>query len=99
LTRARRFMTEVNSLARQGFGNAAHAYARGRPEYPAEMVSWLRQNIALGLGRPAIDVGAGTGKFTKLLLQTGATVIAIEPVDLMRAEPAQYCLADRPPCP
>jgi ubiquinone/menaquinone biosynthesis C-methylase UbiE len=82
-------MIEVSSLARQGFGNAAHVYARGRPEYPAEIVGWLRQSIALAQGKTAIDLGAGTGKFTKLLLQTGASVVAVEPVDAMRTELAK----------
>jgi len=76
----------VHSAAIQGFGNAAQAYARGRPDYPAELATWLRENLDLHPGRTAIDLGAGTGKFTKLLIQTGSNVIAVEPVAAMRAE-------------
>jgi SAM-dependent methyltransferase len=79
-------MSDVHSKARTGFGNAAQTYARGRPDYPPELLPWLHQELALGPGKTAVDLGAGTGKFTKLLLQTGATVIAVEPVDAMRTE-------------
>jgi phospholipid N-methyltransferase len=76
----------VHSAAIQGFGNAAQVYARGRPDYPEELATWLRENLDLHPGRTAIDLGAGTGKFTKLLIQTGSNVIAVEPVAAMRAE-------------
>jgi 16S rRNA A1518/A1519 N6-dimethyltransferase RsmA/KsgA/DIM1 with predicted DNA glycosylase/AP lyase activity len=33
-----------------------------------------------------LDVGAGTGKFTRLLVATGARVLALEPVDAMRVQ-------------
>jgi SAM-dependent methyltransferase len=79
-------MPDVHSNASTGFGNAAQTYTRGRPDYPPELLIWLRQVLALGIGKTAIDLGAGTGKFTKLLLQTGATVIAVEPIEAMRAE-------------
>jgi SAM-dependent methyltransferase len=82
-------MPDVHSKARTGFGNSAQTYNRGRPDYPRELLTWLRQELALGIGKTAIDLGAGTGKFTKLLLQTGATVIAIEPVEAMRNELAK----------
>jgi SAM-dependent methyltransferase len=76
----------VHSAALKGFGNEAQAYARGRPDYPDELEAWLRESLDLHPGRTAIDLGAGTGKFTKLLMQTGSTVIAVEPVAEMRAE-------------
>jgi SAM-dependent methyltransferase len=77
---------DVRPVALKGFGDAAPAYARGRPEYPQELLSWLRQKLNIGRGKTVIELGAGTGKFTKLLLQTEADVIAVEPVDAMRAE-------------
>jgi len=79
-------MTQVHTSAQQGFTREAQAYVRGRPDYPAELLGWLRGELGLGAGRQAVDLGAGTGKFTKLLLQTGAAVTAVEPVDAMRAQ-------------
>ena len=75
----------VHAAARQGFEKHADAYARGRPDYPAALGGWLRAALGLGHGRAVADVGAGTGKFTPKLLATGANVIAVEPVDAMRA--------------
>ncbi len=83
-----RVMT-VNSIHRsasQGFAAKADSYARGRPDYPDAIVDWLRQRLGLKPGRSAVDLGAGTGKFTRYLLQTGAHVIAVEPVKEMRAK-------------
>jgi len=82
-------MPDIRSVARAGFGAAAQTYGRGRPDYPDEIVGWLRQSLEMGPGKTAIDLGAGTGKFTKVLIQTQATVIAVEPVDAMRAELAK----------
>jgi SAM-dependent methyltransferase len=72
--------------ATQGFANAASTYARGRPDYPTQLQPWLQQALQLGPERSVVDLGAGTGKFTPLLTRTGATVIAVEPVDAMRAQ-------------
>jgi SAM-dependent methyltransferase len=79
-------MVEINRVALEGFGNAAPTYARGRPDYPQDLLTWLQRDLGLGPQTTVIDVGAGTGKFTRLLLRTGATVLAIEPVAAMRAE-------------
>jgi len=46
----------------------------------------MRASLELAPGKIAVDLGAGTGKFTKLLVQTGARIIAVEPVDAMRAQ-------------
>src|SRR6185295_10122011 len=40
--------------------------------------------IDLRPGRTVLDLAAGTGKMTRLLLQTGADVVAVEPVAEMR---------------
>lgn len=76
----------LHHAARQGFSSAAEAYSHGRPDYPPALLPWLRQALGLGPGRSAVDLGAGTGKFTPLLIATGASVVAIEPVDAMRAQ-------------
>jgi len=79
-------MSGIHQSAQAGFGSEAKTYAQGRPEYPAELLPWLGERLGLGPGTRVIDLGAGTGKFTRLLTSTGAQVTAIEPVDAMRAE-------------
>ena len=64
----------------------ASSYERGRPSYPPGAVEHLARVLNIGPGRTVVDLGAGTGKFTRLLLATGATVVAVEPQAAMRAE-------------
>ncbi|MEM5430862.1 class I SAM-dependent methyltransferase [Cupriavidus oxalaticus] len=79
-------MTAIHQAAAQGFASQADTYARGRPEYPTAIDDWLRATLGLGPGRTVLDLGAGTGKFTRRLAETGAAVIAVEPVAQMRAQ-------------
>lgn len=74
----------VHPRAEVGFGRAADAYERARPDYPAEAVDWLCDRLALRPGRTVVDLAAGTGKLTRLLVASGARVIAVEPVAGMR---------------
>ncbi|MFL5954230.1 MAG: class I SAM-dependent methyltransferase [Gaiellaceae bacterium] len=78
-------MTRLHPSAAVGFANAADIYERARPSYPQEAVDWLVAETGLGPGRTVIDLGAGTGKLTRLLLPTGARVVAVEPIPEMRA--------------
>lgn len=74
----------VHDAARRGFERQAEAYERGRPEYPPAATAWLTAALGLGPDQTVVDVGAGTGKLTRALVPSGATVIAIEPVTAMR---------------
>ncbi|QEW03626.1 class I SAM-dependent methyltransferase [Microbacterium lushaniae] len=62
------------------FGAAADTYEAGRPSYPAEAVEWMLQPVR-GAGRSlrVADVGAGTGKLTRAIVEHGAEVVAIDP--------------------
>jgi SAM-dependent methyltransferase len=82
----------VHAAAAAGFSAGAAAYAAGRPEYPSEVEGWLREDLRLGPGRAALDLGAGTGKFLSRLRGVGARLHAVEP------EPAmlQRLIADNP---
>ncbi|PRA82875.1 class I SAM-dependent methyltransferase [Microbacterium sp. MYb66] len=61
------------------FGAQAGDYEVGRPEYPFEAVAWLLERMPDGSRRIA-DVGAGTGKLTRVLAQApDAEVVAIDP--------------------
>ena len=70
--------------AANAFGTAAGDYERARPSYPAEVIELLRREVGIGPGARVCDLAAGTGKLTRLLVSTGATVIAVEPVPGMR---------------
>ena len=76
-------MDGVHPVAAAGFTAAADLYERARPGYPPEAVDWLAERVDLRPGRTVVDVGAGTGKLTRLLVPTGARVIAVEPLPAM----------------
>jgi SAM-dependent methyltransferase len=65
----------------RSFDGAAAEYERGRPEYPAELLDAL----PVAAGARVLDLGAGTGKLTRLLVQRYAHVDAVEPLPAMRA--------------
>lgn len=71
--------------ATRGF-SAADVYERGRPDYPAAAVAAIVDRLDLRPGRTVLDLAAGTGKLTRLLVPCGANVLAVEPVPEMRAE-------------
>lgn len=77
-------MEGVDGTASAGFGAAAEAYERGRPDYPAALLEYLRHTVGMKPGWRVLDVGAGTGKFTRMLERTGARVVAVEPIAQMR---------------
>lgn len=70
----------MSELARS-FDRTAEAYERGRPGYAEAALD------ALDLPSDAVvlDLAAGTGKLTRQLVRRFARVIAVEPLDGMRA--------------
>ncbi len=70
----------MSDLARS-FERTAESYERGRPGYAEAAID------ALGLPSDAVvlDLAAGTGKLTRQLVPRFARVIAVEPLDGMRA--------------
>jgi ubiquinone/menaquinone biosynthesis C-methylase UbiE len=72
--------------ATRGFGLAADLYERARPDYPSAAVRRLVQRLDLRPGRTVLDLAAGTGKLTRLLVPSGANVLAVEPILEMREE-------------
>ncbi|WP_243224734.1 class I SAM-dependent methyltransferase [Microbacterium sp. CIAB417] len=68
------------------FGAEAVSYEAGRPDYPFDAVAWMLEPLSPGSRRVA-DVGAGTGKLTRLLVKApDAEVVAIDPDAEMLAQ-------------
>ena len=64
----------------QKFGTVAEQYDQYRPDPPDEAMTLAGDLTGLNV----LDVGAGTGKLTRLLLRHGARVSVIEPDEEMR---------------
>jgi len=75
----------LHPVAAQGFARNAEDYERTRPSYPAGAVAHLVAELGLRPGCTLVDVAAGTGKLTRLLVPAGARVVAVEPVAEMVA--------------
>jgi trans-aconitate methyltransferase len=77
----------------RSFGVVAEAYERFRPGYPVELVDTV-MTYADRPVRTALEIGAGTGKATRLFAQQGVTVTATEPDGAMLAELRQHVPAN-----
>jgi SAM-dependent methyltransferase len=80
-----------------GFADVADVYERGRPDYPPELVSMVVSELGAVARPPArvLDLGAGTGKLTRPLVAAGLDVVAVEPLERMRAALASAVGAER----
>jgi SAM-dependent methyltransferase len=67
----------------RGFEAAADLYERARPEAPPEAVDLLVRLLGLRPGRTLLDVGAGTGKLSRLVAASGVRVLAFDPAASM----------------
>ncbi len=74
----------IRPIAAQGYAQGGDDYERARPTYPPQAVALLAGELAIGAQSTVLDLAAGTGKLTRLLTPTGASVIAVEPVQAMR---------------
>jgi SAM-dependent methyltransferase len=76
---------------RTSFGSAAEHYKAGRPGYPREMLLQCLPDD----GHDVLDLAAGTGPISATLIDLGLSVVAVEPLDEMRAliPPAARALA------
>jgi SAM-dependent methyltransferase len=62
------------------FGAHAGTYEAGRPSYPTEAVAWLLEPAVRRCLRVRVaDVGAGTGKLTRVAVELGGEAVAIDP--------------------
>jgi SAM-dependent methyltransferase len=67
------------------FGVMAEAYERFRPGYPVELFDMV-MTYADHPVRTALEIGAGTGKATRLFAERGVSVTATDPDGAMLAE-------------
>jgi SAM-dependent methyltransferase len=77
------------------FSDRVANYVRFRPDYPAALPQWLADHAGMAPGALIADVGAGTGITSKMLLNAGRRVVAVEPNAPMR-EAAVAWLGDEP---
>ena len=75
-------MTSPDATTR--FSDRVENYVRYRPGYPPEILDLLRTRCGLIPQAHIVDIGFGTGLFTRLLLENGNPVTGIEPNEEMR---------------
>jgi len=71
------------------FSDRVDNYVRYRPGYPPEVMELLRRECGLRPEHILADIASGTGIFTRLLLENGNRVFAVEPNAAMRAAGSQ----------
>jgi len=68
----------------QRFSDRVTNYVKYRPGYPSAVLDFIKDDLELAEGACVADIGSGTGIFTRLLLQEGYKVYAVEPNEPMK---------------
>jgi SAM-dependent methyltransferase len=77
------------------FSDRVENYVKHRPGYPGEVIDTLRAASGLTPASVVADIGSGTGILTRLFLEKGNEVFAVEPNEAMRAA-AEHALGAWP---
>ncbi len=78
------------------FSNRVADYVRYRPGYPPALLHWLHRDIGVPATTPVADIGAGTGISTRMFLEAGHPVVAVEPNAAMRQAAERWLAHDHP---
>lgn len=70
--------------SKERFSDRVDMYVKYRPGYPQEAVEYLYNIVGFRSDSEIADIGAGTGIFSKLLVERGSKLIAVEPNLAMR---------------
>jgi SAM-dependent methyltransferase len=76
------------------FSDRVADYVRYRPDYPPAMLAWLRREHGVDTSWLVADIGAGTGISSKMFLDAGHEVVAVEPNAPMRAAAQEWLGGD-----
>jgi ubiquinone/menaquinone biosynthesis C-methylase UbiE len=71
-----------NSTTR--FSNRVEQYVKYRPTYPKDIIPFLERTVGLNSSFAVTDIGSGTGISSKIFLDYGNMVYAVEPNKEMR---------------
>jgi len=81
--------------SKERFSSRVQNYVQFRPDYPDQLLEAIFTDLGLDPEAWIADIGSGTGKFTRLLLERGQAVYAVEPNTEMR-QAAEENLGDHP---
>jgi Methylase involved in ubiquinone/menaquinone biosynthesis len=84
-------MSDLHSTAR--FSDRVDDYVRYRPDYPPALIEWLQREQGVDANWRVADVGAGTGISSKMFLDAGYRVTAVEPNAPMRTAAERWLQA------
>lgn len=68
------------------FSGKGEIYSQYRPSYPLQLLDYLYGEAGFSEDSIIADIGSGTGKLTRCLLERKSKVYAVEPSDDMRKE-------------
>ena len=66
------------------FDGYAQAYTVGRPDYSRKLIDCMYDKYGISKDSVVADIGSGTGKFAKHLIDRGSEVFCVEPGSDMR---------------